>query len=173
MKYIFLALACLGILSTTACKKKDKAPEEEYFSFEANGVHYDYPAKRESGFLGESKTPYGGLSTGSLGYFMGGSDWNDKAAPGRVKFQLYSGFPDKDTILLGVDGKVSIYSFINQSASYSMIPPYGKIIFTERSSERLIGTFEFYAELYNFPTFGPEVDTVLHITNGKFSIIPD
>ena len=172
MRNLLLAFVCLGILSAIGCKKKDQTPEE-YFSFDANGVHYDYPQeKKEASLFGGGKKALSAWASNSLGYQISAYTLKDGAIPGYFLFRLYGGFPAKDTILLGADGEVSIERFINQSANYSMIPPYGRIIFTERTSERLTGTFEFYAELYQFPTFGPEVDTVIHITNGRFSIIP-
>lgn len=38
----FFAVLLLGIPVFTACKKKGNKPKE-YFSFDADGVHYEYP----------------------------------------------------------------------------------------------------------------------------------
>lgn len=65
-----------------------------------------------------------------------------------------------------------VYRFLNQETIYQILSHQsGKIIFTERSEEKLSGTFEFEASLTSHPVYGT-ADSVLHITNGKFSIIP-
>lgn len=168
-------LPCLVLLSTTACNKKNKTPDE-YFSFTANGVHYDYPQETKSGFLGESKTLFAGPSSGNLGYFIVGKSFKDPTAEGGVSFNFSSeNKPDKDTIILdGFNASVSIGKFLDASNNYELRQPLtGKIIFTERNSNRLTGIFQFNAYKMKVVNANWEpTDTILHITNGKFSIIP-
>lgn len=167
-----MALLLPGI---AACKKKNKSTE--YFSFDANGVHYDYPQDVKEGFGTSRKALYAAGSSASVGYFIVGSSFKNPAAEGSISFN-FSGnqIPNEDTIILdGLNNKVTVGAFLDQEDYYKMRSPMtGKIIFTERTAQRLTGTFEFDVELYRTPSFGNIVwtDTILHVTNGKFSIIP-
>src|SRR5690606_22825243 len=113
----------------------------------------------------------------SVGYLIVGSSFKNPTAEGAITFNFPEDhIPTQDTIILdGIQGRVWIEKFIHDGDNYqlrSFMP--GKIIFTQRTNELLSGTFEFSAELYRTPVFGQVVwtDTFLHITNGKFSIIP-
>lgn len=166
----------ISSLFLMSCKDKKKIEPEpkEYFSFTANGVHYDYPQEKKWGFSGESQTLWAGASSGSLGYFITAKNPKNDVARGRITFNFAeSHIPTEDTIILdGVSNRTTVEWFLNQEAFYKLIPPQtGKIIFTERSNQRLTGFFEFDATLTTTPITGV-VDTILHITNGKFSIIP-
>ncbi|HRP88793.1 MAG TPA: hypothetical protein PKX92_02015 [Edaphocola sp.] len=170
MKNIILLFLLLPTMM--ACNKKEN--NKEYFYFDANGVHYNYPLKTKLGLLGESKSIWAGASSGSLGYFMGASCWKDPSAPGTITFNFPgNNIPTQDTIILdGVNNRSTIERFLNQEAYYKLVPPQnGRIIFTERTTQRLTGTFQFDVKLVVTPTQGT-VDSVIHITNGKFSIIP-
>lgn len=170
MKYLLLVLCCLGLLSNIGCKKKIIAPEEEFFSFDANGKHYNYPQVKRNGFAGSSKTIEAFKPSGSLGYQLS-AHWLDGGVKrGEFDFRLGgSGIPNQDTINLST---VYIYDFFRSYGnSYELSPPYtGRMIFTERSSTALRGTFELQAVKYT--TDSLSFDTVLTITNGSFYIIP-
>lgn len=65
-----------------------------------------------------------------------------------------------------------IKDFITTDARFRIEPPLtGKAIFTERNGSKLTGTFEFQAFKYH-PETGDLSDTIISITEGKFSIIP-
>ena len=169
MRNILLAFACLGILSAIGCKKKDHTPEE-YFSFDANGVHYHYPQIKSTGFLGQSRTISALQVSGSFGYKIATCWLDGNVERGKFDFRLGGvGLPDKDTIELYT---VYIYAFFSSSFNtYKLSPPYtGRMIFTERSSTALRGTFELQAVKSTTDTLG--YDSVLTITNGSFYIIP-
>jgi len=171
-KVIISSFLAIGLL--LGCKKKEKEPLE-YFSFTANGVDYYYPQEKKHGFLGESKTLWAGSSSGNLGYFISARSFENPVAEGTFRFTFFPGdqIPQEDTIILGQNSNmVEIQDFIESGAYYKMHPPLtGKIIFTERSEEKLSGTFEFEATRTTTPVSG-STDSILHITNGKFSIIP-
>ena len=161
---IFFAAMLLGI---TACDKKHKTPEE-YFSFDANGVHYEYPQESDIGWLGETKTLFAGAQSGNLGYTIAGSSWKNPTAPGTITFTFSNtDFPTQDTIILNANGDyASIKWFLEQGTYYyTGNLQVGKVIFSERSNTKLTGVFEFYAKEQT-------TGEILHITNGKFSIIP-
>ncbi|HZH88344.1 MAG TPA: hypothetical protein VFD78_04115 [Chitinophagaceae bacterium] len=176
-KLIIGSFLAIGLL--LGCKKKEKEPLE-YFSFTANGVDYNYPQEKRSGFLGVNQALWAGSSSGNLGYFIGASNFEDLAIPGTFRFTFFPGdqIPQQDTIILdGVSAKVNLIGFLKDGDNYQhygSLP--GKIIFTERSEDMLSGTFEFQAELYRpHPDYVSHViwtDTFIHITNGKFSIKP-
>ncbi len=166
-KLLICSFLAIGLL--LGCKKKEKEPLE-YFSFTANGVDYYYPqGETPGGFAGSSNA----LGAGSAGYGLGFQIYafslENPAIPGEFRFTFFPGdqIPQQDTIILdGVNNMTVVEWFLNQDAFYKLLPPQkGKIIFTERTEEKLSGTFEFEAQQqYN--------DSILHITNGKFSIIP-
>ena len=171
-KLIIGSFLAIGLL--LGCKKKEKEPLE-YFSFTANGVDYNYPQEKRSGFLGESQALWAGASSGDLGYFISARSFEDPTARGTFRFTLFPGdqIPQQDTFILdGVNNITVVEWFLNQDAYYKLLPPQkGKIIFTERTEEKLSGTFEFEATRTIIPVYG-SADSILHITNGKFSIIP-
>lgn len=162
-----IIILSLGVLFFTACKKKDNKPTE-YFSFDADGVHYEYPQEETKGnlFVEPHNTIGAGPIAGNLGYTIYAHLLKDPVANGAFRF-IFAGnnIPIQDTIIL--DGNIntaSIMNFNTQDNNYELAPPLtGKIIFTERSSQRLTGFFEFEAS----QTGGQ----IIHITNGKFSII--
>jgi len=171
-KLIISSFLAIGIL--LGCKKKEKEPLE-YFSFTANGVDYYYPQEKKHGFLGESKTLWAGSSSGNLGYFISARSFENPVAEGTFRFTFFPGdqIPQEDTIILnGVNNGTVVQKFLNQEAYYKLLPPQkGKIIFTERTEEKLSGTFEFEATRTTTPVSG-STDSILHVTNGKFSIKP-
>jgi len=175
-KVIISSFLAIGIL--LGCKKKEKEPLE-YFSFTANGVDYYYPQDVLKGF-GTSRRAIFAVSSHNTGFFIEASSFENRAAQGTFRFTFFPGdqIPQQDTIILGQNSNmVEIQDFIESGAYYKMHPPLtGKIIFTERSEEKLSGTFEFEAELYRtHPDYLTQIiwtDTFIHITNGKFSIKP-
>ena len=178
MKSIFIL--SLGLLFFTACNKKNNKPTE-YFSFDVDGVHYNYPLEVTPVglFGGGAKTLGAGPLSGNLGYDIYAFSQKNPVARGEFRITFpSSGLPNKDTVILGVDQcRISINGFLSQDNDFSYQPPLtGKVIFTERSSSSLKGTFEFDAYKYipDTSNFGHVIylDTVIHITNGKFSIIP-
>ena len=175
-KLIIGSLLAIGLL--LGCKKKEKEPLE-YFSFRANGVDYNYPqGQTRGGFTGSSNA----LGAGSAGYGLEFQIYafslENPVIPGKFRFAFFPGdqIPQQDTIILdGVNNKVNLMGFLkhgNNYQHYASLP--GRIIFTERTEERLSGTFEFKAELYRYKTLTKPLwtDTFIHITNGRFSIIP-
>lgn len=172
-KLLLIALLLPGIV---ACKKKNKSTE--YFSFDADGVHYDYPQDETNGglFGGPISTLGAGAMSGGLGYQIYAFSLGNPVARGEVNFNFPgNSIPSQDTVYFnGVNNSVSIGKFLNSSNNYELRQPLsGRIIFTERSNNRLTGTFEFDAykmkvvDMNQVPT-----DTIIHIANGKFSIIP-
>src|SRR5690554_1985830 len=84
----------------SSCKKKNQNPEE-YFSFYANGVKYEYTQEKKHGFLGESQALAAGASSGSLGYFITASNFKNPAANGTIVFNFPGReIPSQDTIIL-------------------------------------------------------------------------
>ncbi len=176
MKKLHLLIP-LALIVVCGCKDKNKpTPEpEEYFSFYADGVFYDYPQEKESSWLGERKTLIAGPSSSIVVYIISARTLNP-IADGSVYF-MFAGdhIPTQDTIILnGSSSGVGISKFGSMENNYEVKTPLtGKIVFTERSSSKLTGTFSFDAYkmkvegMYQVPT-----DTIIHITNGKFSIIP-
>ena|SRR5690625_106487 len=168
----------LAIRLLLGCKKKEKEPLE-YFSFTANRIDYNYPqGETPGGFTGSSNA----LGAGSAGYGLGFQIYafslENPATPGEFRFTFFPGdqIPQQDTIILdGLNNRVNLIGFLKHGDNYqhyASLP--GKIIFTERTEERLSGIFEFKAELYRYNTLTEPLwtDTFIHITNGKFSIIP-
>src|SRR5690554_4781094 len=140
MKIFFpILLTSIFIFS---CKKKNQNPEE-YFSFYANGVKYEYPQEKKHGFLGEDQSLFAGPSSGSLGYFITAKNPKEPVARGRITFNFPgSEIPSQDTIILdGVSNRTTIEKFLNSEAFYKLTPPQkGIIIFTERTNQMLSGT---------------------------------
>ena len=172
MKKTLLALTFCA-LASTACNPPTPAPEpepDEYFSFYADGEYYFYPQIYESGLFAADPTLQA-FSLGATSYLIRG---RQKEFPtGSLSLFIPGGhIPDSDTVILTSAG---IQDLGEMSNSFEMDPPLlGRVIFTERSSTRLTGTFEFDAYHVNFEdTSGKTItDTIIHITDGKFSIIP-
>ncbi len=160
-----------------SCKKKNQNPEE-YFIFYANGVKYEYPQEKgHSLAVGAWKTLGAGPTFSSLGYILRARNRQNPTAEGAFYFYFPGNeIPSQDTIILdGVSNKVRIENFLNFRDNYELHPPLtGKIIFSERTNGRLSGTFEFEAELYRTISISNRewTDSILHITQGRFSIIP-
>src|SRR5690625_435672 len=164
-KLIFDIFLAIGLLLD--CKKKEKEPLE-YFSFTANGVDYYYPQDVLKGF-GTSRRAIFAVSSHNTGFFIEASSFENRAAQGTFRFTFFPGdqIPQEDTIILdNSNAWAEIEDFIDMGNSFNTKGVNsGKIIFKIRSEEMLSGTFEFEAnQQYN--------DSILHITNGKFSIIP-
>ena len=170
-----IIILSLGVLFFTACKKKDNKPTE-YFSFDANGVHYEYPQIKKQDLFGGIQTLSAGPTSATVGYQIYAYSTKNPAAQGAFTFAFSNNeIPERDTIILdGIHNSAGIAKFQNFSYNYEIRTSLsGRIIFTERSSALLKGTFEFNA--YKMHTVGlnqEPTDTVIHITNGKFSIIP-
>jgi|SRR5690554_6013394 len=174
---IFFPILLTSIL-IFSCKKKNQNPEE-YFSFYANGVKHEYPQDQTEGglFGGPSNTLGAGSLSGNLGYQIYAFNLEGWGTPGMITFNFPgSEIPSQDTIILdGISNRVRIENFLNFRDNYELHPPLtGKIIFSERTNEKLSGTFEFEAELYRTISISNRewTDTILHVTQGKFSIIP-
>ncbi|HRP88438.1 MAG TPA: hypothetical protein PKX92_00230 [Edaphocola sp.] len=169
----FILIALLLPLMAT-CKKKNKSTKE-YFSFDANGVHYDYLQDIKYGF-GTSRRAIYAVGGSNLGYVIVGSNFKNPTAEGAIIFNFAEDhIPDKDTIIFnGINNKILIEKFLNIDNNYELkLPLQGRIIFTERSNNLLSGIFEF--DVYKMKVVDwhwEATDTILHITNGKFSIIP-
>ncbi|MBL7705231.1 MAG: hypothetical protein JNM21_06740 [Taibaiella sp.] len=173
-KIAFLSLVLPAIAACNKDKNNSKTPEE-YFSFYADGVYYDYPQEEGSSIFVDWKTLGAGTS-GSTSYVIKAYSRRDPVAYGEFLF-TFSGnhIPTQDTVLInGTSNKVSIIKFNTPDNNYELKQPLsGRIIFSERTSGKLTGTFEFDA--YKMRVEGNNwvpTDTIIHITNGKFSIIP-
>jgi hypothetical protein len=176
MKRLWICVLLLPVL-LNSCKDKNKIdPDaEEYFSFYADGEYFYYPQEKGLGFGGTGQTLKAGKS-GTTAYRIYAYSRKNPVATGAVSFGFSENhIPDNDTIMLnGASNTVGISKFKTQNSNYELYPPLtGSIIFTERNSKKLTGTFEFNA--YKLKQVGMEwqiTDTIIHITQGKFSIIP-
>ncbi|MBL7705230.1 MAG: hypothetical protein JNM21_06735 [Taibaiella sp.] len=174
-KIVFLSLVLPAIAACDKDKNNSKTPEE-YFSFYADGVYYDYPQEKENGWLGENKTLFAGPSSATVGYILSARTFKDPVVDGNIYITLSGNhIPTQDTIQLdGITNVVGIGKFNTADNNYELKQPLrGKMIFLERTSSKLTGTFEFDA--YKMRVEGNNwvpTDTIIHITNGKFSIIP-
>ena len=170
IKSILIAGACILFLG--ACvKDKNATPKphsDEYFSFDANGVHYNYPQEKGSSlFTGDWCTLSAGPVSASVGYQIYASSLKDPVAEGIFLFSFNSNnLPIQDTIILdGTYNRVSITDINVEGNSFELAAPCsGSLIFTQKSNTRIEGKFEFDAQQAG--------GSVIHITNGKFSIIP-
>src|SRR5690554_129695 len=165
-KLLICSFLAIGLL--LGCKKKEKEPLE-YFSFTANGVDYYYPQIKGTAFVGNWKTLGAGPMSGNMGFLIRARSVEDPAIPGEFRFTFFPGdqIPQEDTIILdNSNAWAEIEDFIDMGNSFNTKGVNsGKIIFKIRSEEMLSGTFEFEAnQQYN--------DSILHVTNGKFSIKP-
>ncbi len=164
-KIALLSLALPAIAACNKDKNNSKAPEE-YFSFYADGVYYDYPQEEGSSIFVDWKTLSAGASSATIGYQIHSYSRKNPVAEGAFSF-IFSGnhIPTQDTILLdGVSNNVEITKFRDQYDNWYKVLE-GKLIFSQRNADKLIGTFQFTIAKGNLR------DT-LYITNGKFSIIP-
>jgi hypothetical protein len=184
MKRLWICILHLPVL-LNSCKDKNKIdPDaEEYFSFYADGEYFYYPQEKGSSIgVGNWKTLSAGKS-GTTAYII--YAYNSRyhsntnpTNPGAFLFEFSSNhMPEQDTIIIdGNTTRASIQRLGNQDNYYSLVYPLtGKIIFTQRNKEKLVGIFEFDAYKYITDTVGLGViytDTIIHITQGKFSIIP-
>ncbi len=164
-KIALLSLALPAIAACNKDKNNSKTPEE-YFSFYADGVYYDYPQEKENGWLGENKTLFAGPSSATVGYIISARTFKDPVVDGNIYFTLSGNhIPTQDTILLdGVSNNVEITKFRDQYDNWYKVLE-GKLIFSQRNADKLIGTFQFTIAKGN-------LSDTLYITNGKFSIIP-
>ena len=127
--------------------------------------------------MGDWKTLNAGIASGNLGYIIGANSREEPSAPGQFIFFLNENqvLTDDTIILDGLKNKVIVKNFLSSEDNHlqhSELP--GQIVFTEKSAEKIAGFFEFDAELYRTPSLLETIwtDTILHITNGQFSIIP-
>ena len=143
-----------------SCKDKKKIePElEEYFN---------YPQIKGLGFGGTGQTleAYG---AGTAGYIITGYSRDNPIARGYVTIYIFGGqIPNQDTVFLNdIEGYASLKDYKHSGNNYfTNIIENGRIIFTKRTNQKLEGIFEFTArQQYD--------STLIHITNGKFAIIP-
>lgn len=173
MKQLLTTAIALLLFTATACNNKNLEPEpdpDEYFSFYADGEYFNYPQKAYP-FTNESKA-LEAMKVGTTEYRI--TAWDDNA-PGHARgiiSMFFSGaqIPDKDTVTLTSARITSFKSLIND---YTLKTPlFGRVVFSERNSGRLTGTFEFQAYKYDAFTGDIHRDTIISIANGKFSIIP-
>jgi len=172
MKRLWICVLLLPVL-LNSCKDKNKIdPDaEEYFSFYADGEYFYYPQEKGSSFGGNWKTLNAGKSgTTAYGIYAYNSRYYSHTNPttlGAFSFRFnVNHIPDKDTIFLdGSSNTVSVLDLKTEDNSFVLAPPLtGKIIFSQRNMNKLVGTFEFQAS--------QSTGKILTITQGKFSIIP-
>lgn len=156
---VTLSIIILSALLFNACRNKSIEPEE-YFSFYADGEYFNIPQ--------ESRWSFGGEVKSLKAYKVGLTSYSIRATvkdfPHTSVSLEFSGghIPNEDTVILSFAG---ILDFKEQDNNYGMYSPLsGKVIFSERSSSKLTGIFEFDA-------IGAD-GKIIKITNGKFSIIP-
>lgn len=170
MKKLLLFILTIPLLLVSCIKKEP--PSTEYFSFYANGKEYNYPQGKSKGslFVGSSDAIAAWFHDDNLVVAtIYAFSLEDPVTYGEFRFWLSEkNLPSQDTIILGAkENFVTINKFLYDGANYrTRYPQSGKMIFTERTSKRLTGIFEFDAVNIHDDT------TVIHITNGKFSIIP-
>ena len=171
-KIKIITLALLTLLAACGTKTSTPDPEpEEYFSFYADGEFFNYRQQFITGLIGDTDNKaIEAERMGTTGYRISASD-HDAPGYARGGVQLFfSGahIPESDTVIIHSGEILDFKSFFN---NYVIKPPlFGTIIFTERTTSKLTGTFEF--EAYKSLGGGVYSDTILHITGGKFSIIP-
>ena len=174
---IILSIFMSSILFISCKDKKKIEPEpEEYFSFYADGEYFNYPQIKGLGFGGTGQTleAYG---AGTAGYIIRGYSEDNPIASGGISIYIQGGqIPNQDTIILdGISNSAGLSDFKIQSNNFEIYPPLnGKVIFTIRTNKKLEGSFEFDAYHINYDGNGGSTitDTIIHITNGKFAIIP-
>ena len=160
-----------------SCKDKKKIePEpEEYFSFYADGEYFNYPQIKGLGFGGTGQT-LKAWGAGTAGYIIRGYSEENSIASGAITIYIFGGqIPNQDTIILdGGPNDAVLADFKYQSSNYVIEPPLsGKVIFSQRNNNKLIGSFEFNAFHVTYENNVRIVtDSIIQITNGKFAIIP-
>lgn len=173
MKKLLITAAALCLLAACQDKTQPEPEPEEYFSFYADGQYNNYPQKKGLGFGGTGQTLKAIRGSATTGYRISAWDYNSNAQGGISITFSGSNMPDKDTIILT---SVGINDFKQSSGGdYILRPPLtGKVIFSERSNTKLTGTFEFQAFRIGYDENGSNylTDTIITITDGKFSIIP-
>ena len=151
-----------------SCKDKKKIePEpEEYFSFYADGEYFNYPQIKGLGFGGTGQT-LKAWGAGTAGYIIRGYSRENSIASGAITIYIFGGqIPNQDTVILdGLTNYAIVQGFIYEDNDFVQAPPLtGEIIFTQRTTHKLSGTFEFQA--------GKSGGGILTITQGRFAIIP-
>ncbi len=166
---VTLSIIITSALLFNACRNKSIEPEE-YFSFYADGEYFNIPQ--------ESRWSFGGEVKSLKAYKVGLTSYSIRATvkdfPHTSVSLEFSGghIPDEDTVIIYSAG---ISHLKKDENNYEILPPLtGRVIFTERSSSKLTGAFEFEAYKYNYDSDDHVIytDTIIKITNGKFSIIP-
>jgi|GEM_PF-1401792 len=166
MKTFLLALA---LVFGSSCRKTSGTSPKEYFSCIINGVYFTYKQDPTSNHDALIARP-GQITLPA--YQIAGDNVVDFPYTGINFWLINKSFPDKDTVILSTyeDGA---YATINYPQDSTMVAVdfstdsnhTGRIIFTKRSPSELEGTFSFDAQRAGS-------STVLHITEGKFSIKP-
>jgi len=177
--YMYICALLLPVW-LSSCKDRFPPDAEEFFSFYADGEFSYYPQEEGSSFGGTWQTLKAGKS-GATDYaiYAYNNRYYSHTNPttlGAFSFRFNVNYiPEQDTVI--IDGNavtVDIYDLLMAGNSYTLeYPLTGKIIFTQRNQEKLAGTFEFDA--YKLKQEDGEwqiTDTVLHITKGRFAIIP-
>ena len=180
MKYLWICVLLLPVL-LNSCKDKNKIdPDaEEYFSFYADGEYFYYPQEKGSSLGVRKWQTLSAGKEGTTGYGIFAYSTKDPSARGGGSIN-FSGnhIPEYDTAILdGNTATTEINDLLMEGNSYTLeYPLTGKIIFTQRNQQKLTGTFEFEAYKYHPDSVGVGhiilTDTIIHITQGKFSIIP-
>ena len=174
MKNFFLfPLLLLGL---TACKKDttpaappDTNAQGEYFNCKIDGQYWTY---KQAGYTHHDALTAGkGLIT-DPGFAITGTNVVDFPQTVITFWMIGTDFPDSDTIELADYSSGNYAEIVGPDREYANLDfmtndsnSKGKIIFTKRTPQRIEGTFYFDA----FRKFGAPV---IHITEGRFSIIP-
>ena len=164
---IILTLIISSIFFLSCKDKKIIEPEpEEYFSFYADGKYFNYPQIKGLGFGGTGQT-LKAWGAGTAGYIIRGYSEENSIASGAITIYIHGGqIPNQDTVILdGLTDYAVVQGLKYEDNDFVQASPLtGKVIFTQRTAQKLMGTFEFQA--------GKSGGGILTITQGKFSIIP-
>lgn len=164
MKYLFLLLFIS--LTFSACKKQFQIDfPDEFLSFIAGGKEYYYPQKKNLGAFHTGKLLDAYANKDIPGYILIGKRAGDPTVAGNILFNVSGGaLPDRDTMRVS-DGTLTV-SLIHfneiEGNYYTSLSGVGMLIFEERTSEWMRGTFYFD---------GLDINGVeLHVTQGTFAI---
>lgn len=167
MKTPNILLYTLFLFTSFACCKKDKIEPEpaEYFNCYIDGEYFTY-TEQPSWVTNKALK----CRLDHQGWFeMEGRDAQSDEQNSIVFFIKGGGLPTKDTLELKAYQRAELnYRKLgtpigNATTSDSI---GGKLIFTTRTTGLVQGTF-------NFDVLNPNNNKIVHITNGKFKVIPE
>lgn len=179
MKKLLLSLS-VALSLVYGCKPDDPivtpnpppvSESDEYFNCYIDGKYWTY--KQGSGsFSGDALKAERIIMQGPNFRIQAANHVDNDDNTVIVLWMVADTFPSKDTIPLTLDADSAYAAIVGPNLDFMNISfktnhvASGELIFTKRTSERLEGTFYFDAQR-------PDTSVVIHVTNGRFSIIPD